>query len=211
MKDGKARSPGRPRDPSLPEAILDLAEPIFAEQGFAGASLAELARRCGRSKAALLHHFASKEALYFAVIERLVADMAAMVVRAGLGDGSHADRLDQLGGLVVDYLGGRPRAAQLMLAELIGRGPYVSGPGAAAVRQTLGAIRDFLEAGMEAGELRRQDPEQLALSIVGIHLTWFGAHRVGSAFQGGDVFGPASVARRRAAVVAQVRALCAVD
>ena len=201
------RRPGRPRDPKLKEEILELAGPAFAEHGYAGTSLADLARLAGRTKAALLHHFESKQALYYEVIARFLGDMGTLIAQAGVDDGPFVERLDRLGALVVDYMAARPLVAQLMLAELIGRGPFVRGPGEAPVQATLGVIREFLLAGMEAGDFERQDPEQLALSIVGVHLFYFGAHTVGSAFQGADVFDPEMVERRKRALLEQVRAL----
>jgi AcrR family transcriptional regulator len=52
-------------------ALLEAAESIFAEQGFAGATTAAIARRAGVPKANLHYYFATKEGLYRAVIERL--------------------------------------------------------------------------------------------------------------------------------------------
>ncbi len=202
-----SRRPGRPADPKLKDEILELAGPAFAEHGYAGTSLADLARLAGRSKAALLHHFESKQVLYYEVIARFLGDMGTLIARAKVDDGPFVERLDRLGAMVVDYMAARPLVAQLMLAELIGRGPFVRGPGAAPVQATLGIIRGFLVAGMETGEFRRQDPEQLALSIVGAHLFYFGAHTVGSTFQGADVFEAEMVERRKRALQEHVRAL----
>ncbi len=50
--------------------ILDAAERLFAERGFAGASLQQIADAAGVSKAAIFHHFENKQALYCAVVER---------------------------------------------------------------------------------------------------------------------------------------------
>ena len=50
--------------------ILDEAMTLFGEVGYRSASLREIAARCGISHPGLLHHFASKEALLGAVLER---------------------------------------------------------------------------------------------------------------------------------------------
>jgi AcrR family transcriptional regulator len=55
-------------------AILGSAEQLFAEHGFEGASLAEIAARAGLSRATPSYFFASKESLYIAVLERLFAE-----------------------------------------------------------------------------------------------------------------------------------------
>jgi AcrR family transcriptional regulator len=51
------------------EEILDRAAALFAQHGFAQTSLKALADAVGLSKAGLLHHFPSKEALYLAARE----------------------------------------------------------------------------------------------------------------------------------------------
>lgn len=53
------------------EQFLDTAEMLFAERGFYGVSIAAIAGELGFTKQALLHHFASKEKLYGAVLARI--------------------------------------------------------------------------------------------------------------------------------------------
>lgn len=75
-----APSHTRPGAADLPAAILDtrseivrVALELFAEQGFAGTSLQEIADRLKFTKAALYYHFRSKEDLLSAVVEPLFA------------------------------------------------------------------------------------------------------------------------------------------
>ncbi|MFI5776240.1 TetR/AcrR family transcriptional regulator [Nocardia sp. NPDC051570] len=51
------------------ERILEVALKTFADNGFRGASIAEIADRCGLSQPGLLHHFPSKAALLAGVLE----------------------------------------------------------------------------------------------------------------------------------------------
>ena len=55
------------------EEILDSASALFAERGYHGASLRDISRRVGISHPGMLHHFASKQTLLGAVIDRLEA------------------------------------------------------------------------------------------------------------------------------------------
>ena len=61
---------GELRDSERTKAkILDAAAREFVEHGFDGASLADIARRARASKQLILHHFASKEGLFHAVLD----------------------------------------------------------------------------------------------------------------------------------------------
>ena len=64
-------TPAKPRK----EQILEVAERHFAQHGFAGASLSAVARDCELGNPGLLHHFASKELLYRALLETLAQDL----------------------------------------------------------------------------------------------------------------------------------------
>lgn len=58
------RAPRRHDPEASRAAILDAAERIFLERGFAGASMSEIAKASGVTKSLIHHHFGSKEALW---------------------------------------------------------------------------------------------------------------------------------------------------
>jgi len=65
--------------------LVELAEELFAERGYAGASMDELARRAGVTKPVVYEAFGSKDGLFRACVERAFARMAdsvASTVRA---------------------------------------------------------------------------------------------------------------------------------
>ncbi len=55
---------------STRERILDEAEVLFADHGFAGTSMREIAAGAGLTPASLYNHFSNKDALYRAVLQR---------------------------------------------------------------------------------------------------------------------------------------------
>ncbi len=104
--------------------ILDAAEGVFAEQGFDGARLADVAARVGIRRPSLLYHFASKELLYEAVVARAFGDLGTALLGM-LGDAGD-DLEGALEGLVESFVGfvdGREGFAALVLREFLdGRG-----------------------------------------------------------------------------------------
>ena len=63
--------------PATPERLLKIAAKLFAEQGFAGVSMRQIAGEAGITQAAIYHHFANKEELYFAAVRSLHQDKIA--------------------------------------------------------------------------------------------------------------------------------------
>ncbi|MDW4572327.1 helix-turn-helix domain-containing protein [Microbacterium sp. M3] len=79
--------------------VLEVARDRFAADGFAAASVDDIARRAGVTRGAVYHHYDGKLGLFVAVAERLQAEIAARVVAeaeketdaaAQLRAGSHA-------------------------------------------------------------------------------------------------------------------------
>ncbi|XVX20586.1 TetR/AcrR family transcriptional regulator [Actinomycetota bacterium] len=82
-----------PRGDSSPERIVDVALILFAAHGVAGTSLQMIADELGVTKAAVYHHFRTKDAIVDAAIAPAMHDFVAMLeesaphpaeVRAGI-------------------------------------------------------------------------------------------------------------------------------
>lgn len=61
--------------------ILEVAQDLFAERGYAGTSIADIARELGTSKAALYYHFTSKDQILGALITEPVSTYAELAER----------------------------------------------------------------------------------------------------------------------------------
>lgn len=96
---------------STRDLILDAAERRFAERGFAGVSVREIASDAGlKNQASLYHHFRNKKALYEAVLTRGITPIVDMVAAGQIEDPSHDGALDR----VVDYLAEHPHLPRLI-------------------------------------------------------------------------------------------------
>jgi AcrR family transcriptional regulator len=61
------------------QLILDAARAVFARHGFHGAGTSEIARRAGCSEPMLYKHFASKQALFAAVLDDATTQLKARI------------------------------------------------------------------------------------------------------------------------------------
>jgi len=129
------------------ERILDVAEARFAQHGFEGTRLREIAADVGIRNPSLYNHFASKDDLYAAVLARglrPVIDALADFVRGALGDESQRRLLEQL----VELLAGRPDLLRLIQYEILTGGARLSP-----------ALLGWLETALgRAGEIVAADP-----------------------------------------------------
>lgn len=60
--------------------ILTVAAKVFAEQGFARASMAQVAEACGISKANIYHYCESKDALLFEILESYLSELRDRII-----------------------------------------------------------------------------------------------------------------------------------
>ena len=71
------------------EQLLTIAREVFAERGFEGTSVEEIAARAGVSKPVVYEHFGGKDGAYQAVVEKetttLHAEIHAALTRPGAG------------------------------------------------------------------------------------------------------------------------------
>ncbi len=99
--------------------ILDRAAELFAQDGYASASMQGLAVACGLSKATLYHYYATKDALLFDLLDRytqrllaLVAESEAAAQRKQLNDPATLHELIRQ--LLATYERAGPRHAVLL-------------------------------------------------------------------------------------------------
>ncbi|WP_370289478.1 TetR/AcrR family transcriptional regulator [Nocardioides sp.] len=67
---------------STKRALVDVAEKLFAEKGYASTSLDAIVAGARVTKGALYHHFSGKQALFEAVFERIEADSAKRIQKS---------------------------------------------------------------------------------------------------------------------------------
>lgn len=98
--------------------LLASAADVFAKRGYAGASVAEIARQADISKSTVFHHFESKRALYLAVIESAAADFALTLDSLMDAPGPLDERLSQFQCEHMEHIMANGQVTHLVLREL---------------------------------------------------------------------------------------------
>jgi AcrR family transcriptional regulator len=76
--DTTQRRPGRPGGEESRARLLEAAGQLFADRGFDGVSVRQVARRAKVNAAAVNYHFGGKGGLYHAVLKKLIEDTEPM-------------------------------------------------------------------------------------------------------------------------------------
>lgn len=90
--------------PQRREQLLDVGRRLFAEKGFEGTSVEEIAARAGVSKPVVYEHFGGKEGLYAVVVDREIRALLDQITGALSSGGSSRALVEQAALGLLDYI-----------------------------------------------------------------------------------------------------------
>jgi AcrR family transcriptional regulator len=150
--------------------ILDAAASVFARRGFSEARMDDVADEAGVSKGGLYLHFKSKDDLFDALMSHIVGLEARRLAKAGAGDGPVADRLVAYFREYVRDMVGMERFYPIIM-EIYARAARHESVRRMLLRYFDAAVPDLsalIAAGIESGEFRSADPDEVAIQLVGM-------------------------------------------
>jgi AcrR family transcriptional regulator len=110
--------PSARRNASATEkAFIDAATVLFAEQGYNGTSINDLAKRLGLTTASLYYHVSGKQDLLFRVLQAGMADFLTSLQETFDSDMSPSDKLRAAVTTHLDYVLERPTAVAVFIRE----------------------------------------------------------------------------------------------
>ena len=184
------------------ERIVAAALALFAEKGFEGARLADIARRAGTTTSVLRRHFASKEELFRDVVRTTLLACACDAEHDGSLDLPGPDRsaADALRDLARRYWSAMERPERIAILRLVvaelPRFPELAVLHATEALERVLHTLERIIAGVARGELRAVDVRAASCSIVAtlvVHAFWFAYPGVYAGLTGRD---PARAATR---------------
>lgn len=179
--------------------ILDAAERRFADRGYDGCSMRDVASDVGlKNQASVYHYFTNKQELYEAVLRRGVDALVPLWQRP---DATLAANLDRL----LDYLSAHPHLARLIERAGLEDDRFVQGAIVRLLRPLYGAGLDALRDAAHAWE-----PSELPHLAAGLYHLIFGYYANAAllrAVMGDDPERPEMLAKQRAFLTSAIARL----
>jgi AcrR family transcriptional regulator len=182
---GAARRPGRPRKSrrraDLRAKLIESAAWLFAQQGYAGTPLRQIAQQARTTPAMVAYYFGDKEGLLEAVLDsvfgRLVAGVQQLAAEASADARPPVARFISF---YVQLIAEQPWVPQLMVREVLSRDTplrrrFVERFGRRGAQLLPGLLGAEIAAGRLRGDL---DPVLWVLSLLGMCVFPFLAHPV---------------------------------
>ena len=176
----RSTAPRRRKGERTAERILDAAEALFGERGYAGTTLRDVANRVGLRTPSLYNHFPSKESLYAAVLERgirPVLDVLSEVVE-------ERDRSDREVRRIVErtmkLVGRRPELPRLIQHETLSGGRHLTPMLREWIQRTFARAYEMVEASSAAN---RWDPDQFPLLVLAMYHVFVGYFAIANVYK----------------------------
>jgi AcrR family transcriptional regulator len=152
----------------MEKEVLEHATRLFAERGFSGTSLQDVAESMGLKRPALYYYFSSKDAL----LERLIAEAtlgpAKDLRQIGARDEDPEVRLHAMASWIVKWIIAHSDLFKLMLKSESDLSPSTAKKFNDGRRAATDAVRSVIEEGVASGHFRNVDPQVAAFSVWGV-------------------------------------------
>jgi TetR/AcrR family transcriptional regulator len=152
---------------STRDAVFDAAATLFANGGFDGVSVDDIAREAAVNKAMIYYHFADKLALYRAILADGLGKMGAAASAIASAGETASAKLDRFIEAFVRMTETRPWMPALMLREIAEGAPRLDLDTMQHMRLVIASFVAILQQGQALGTFRPVHPILAYESVIG--------------------------------------------
>jgi TetR/AcrR family transcriptional regulator len=180
------------------DRVLMVALQLFADHGYRGTSLRDIAKRIGIKAPSLLHHFPSKQQLYLAVLDRIFNGMEDAAHRAMAASGGPQEAIKHAIADSIDFMAREPDAMKLLWKEFSDE----SGVGRSVMKRRLPPLNalavNFVFTGQRQGAFRTDiDPFNYIQTLNSIITGYYSTAAVVKRLYGVNMFDHESTEKRK--------------
>ena len=187
------------------DRVLQVAQALFAERGYRGTSLRDIAKRIGIKAPSLLHHFPSKQQLYLAVLDKMFESLEDAANAIAWGRERPQERMRKAVADAIDFIASHPDFVRIMWKEMADE----SGVGRQVLKRRLPPLFsiavNFIFRGQRDGEFRTEvDPLHFMWSLNSITIGYFTTAAMVRRLWSMNLLEPAMIERRKREVIDMV-------
>lgn len=153
--------------------LLGAATLLFAERGFEGATVEEIARRAGVNKALVSYYFGGKAGLYAAIVKTTLGAAAERIVPLRDDPRPAPERLSELIRTLGEVMRRHPGLPPTLLREVLSGARHLQAELLPVFLAIFGTVAGVIADGVEAGDFRPVNPLFAHLSVVGSLVFFF--------------------------------------
>ncbi len=149
--------------------LIRAAQPLFAARGFYGTSISSLAGSVSIAKSTLLHHFATKEKLYGAVLKIIAAEMTDEVraIRRNFTD--EVEQIHQVVTLLCLNSKSKMDRDIIILREMLDNPKRLGKSKKWYFADYLDELMQIIQSGYIKGRFKKTNPGAFILHLLGAH------------------------------------------
>ncbi len=164
------------KDLTTEQKILEVAEKLFLDKGFAATSTTEIAKKAGCNHAMLHYYFRTKEKLFQKIFENKIGLFAQAFLEPGNPEDDFETNLRRRVSAHFDMIRNNPKLPLLILTEMASNPERI-----ALLRESLGSFPDKLfeslnkdlEKEIEKGTIRPVSGRNLLMNILSLNAFFF--------------------------------------
>ncbi len=149
------------------EKIINAARAVFAEKGYSGTHVDEIAARAGVNKATLYYQIGDKDTLYANVIHRVLGNIAEIIAQSVEKAENPAEKLQRYINGIAAAVDKNPELPPIMMREMAGGGSHLPRVVIEDIAGVLMILQGILEDGRKKGIFTEVSPFLIHMMIMG--------------------------------------------
>jgi AcrR family transcriptional regulator len=163
--------------------ILDAATEVFAEYGFSGARVDEIAARAGVNKATIYYHIGDKKKLYAEVTHGILGNTAEKIALI-VGDSIHPEeKFRRYIRTVAETMEQNPQKAPIIMREIASGAHHIPDIIPEDMARIIGLLSKILEQGKNEGIFIETVPFTVHLMVIGSLLLYRAGAKIREKYQ----------------------------
>ena len=163
-----ARPKKTAHSPDYRAIICTAGQALFAERGFAGTTIREIAKQAGVNSGLLYHYYANKETLYLSLLETAVSEIVVQVEIIAASPDTPEEKIHQIVQAFLAYYQAHPQSFLLMQRAVNEHSPAAQALAQRWLSRCFTAIDAITTEGVQHGLFRPLPPPLLSFAIEGL-------------------------------------------